>query len=64
MKYHIKVVAQLSKVLRWNKYDQQIEPMYIVREEYMSILGYVDFEKICHVIKYFTQPHRHLSNQC
>ena len=55
MNYHIKVVAQLSKVVKCNKYNQKMESMYIDREEWMNILSYVDFSKLLHVIKYFPE---------
>ena len=55
MKSHIQVVDQFSKVVKWNKDNQQMEPMYIARKEWMNILSYVDFSKLCHVIKYFTE---------
>ena len=55
MNFHIKVMDQLSKFIKWNKYNQQMEPMYISREEWMNILSCVDFFKLCHVIKYFPE---------
>ena len=33
MNSHIKVVDQLSKVVKWNKENQQMEPMHIEREK-------------------------------
>ena len=33
MNSHIKVVVQLSKVVKWNKDNQQIEQMYIAKEK-------------------------------
>ena len=32
-----------------------MEPMYIARDKWMNILSYVDFSKLCHAIKYFTE---------
>ena len=32
MNSHIKVMAQLSKDVNWNKYNQKMKPMYIERE--------------------------------
>ena len=55
MNKHIKVVAQLSKVVKWDKYNQQMEPMYISRLKGKNILSYVDFSKLCHVIKSFPE---------
>ena len=55
MNSHIKVVAQLSKVVKRNKQNQHMEEMYIAREKIKNILSYVDFSKLCHVITYFTK---------
>ena len=53
MDSHIKVVSQFSKVVKWNKYNQQIELIYISRDKWMNILTRVDFSKLCHIIKNF-----------
>ena len=55
MNSHIKVVSQLSKVVKWNKYNQQMEPIYVARETGRNILIYVDFSKICYIIKSFSE---------
>ena len=55
MNSHIKIVAQLSKPVKWKNDNQQMEPRYIKREEWMNIPSYVDFSKLCHVIKYFPE---------
>ena len=52
MNSHIKVVAPLSKVLKWNKENQQMSPMYVAREIGRNILSCVDFSNICYVINY------------
>ena len=46
-------MAKLSKVVKCNKDNQQMEPMYIPIEKWVNILSCVDFSKLCHVIKYF-----------
>ena len=50
---HIKVVDQLSKVLKWNKENQLVKPMYVARERGRNILSYVDLSNIRDVIKSF-----------
>ena len=60
MKSHIQIVDQLSKANVWSKQKQQMELMYNSREDVMNILSYVDFEKLCHVIKYFPQLNQKL----
>ena len=55
MNKHIKVVAQLSKVIKQNKENQPMEPMYVAREIGRNILSYVDFSKICNIMKYFPE---------
>ena len=55
MNFRIKVMDQLSKFIKWNKYNQQMEPMYISREELMNILSCVDFAKLCHIINNFPE---------
>ena len=45
MNKHIKVVYQLSKLVRRNKENQQLEQMYVVIERGGSILSYVGFQK-------------------
>ena len=49
----------MSHVLRvnvWNKYNQQMENIYNTRKKLKNILSYVDFEKLCVVIKIFLSP--------
>ena len=53
MEKHIKVVGQLSKVVKWNKESQIMEPMYVAREKGGDILSYVDFSNISNEIKSF-----------
>ena len=53
MNDHIQIVAQLSKFNAWNKHNQQMEQMYIGREELMNISSCVDFAKLCNVINNF-----------
>ena len=45
MNSHIKVVEQLSKAIKWNKDNQQMEPMYAAREKGKNIFSFVDFQK-------------------
>ena len=45
MNKHIKVVYQLSKLVKRNKENQQLEQMYVVIERGGSILSYVGFQK-------------------
>ena len=33
--------------------EKKMEVMYTSKEKMINILSYVDFEKMCHVIKYF-----------
>ena len=47
-------MSQLSNIVKWNKNSDDMEPMLIVREKRENIIIYVDFSKICHVIKCFT----------
>ena len=55
MNTHIQIVAQLSKVDAWNKENQQMEQIYNARQVLMNILSYVDFARLCVVIKYFPE---------
>ena len=48
-------MAQLSKVVKWNKENQQMEQTDISREKGENILRYVDYSKLCYVITYFTE---------
>ena len=43
MNSHTKVVYQLSKVVNFNKENQQMENWYIAREKGGNILSHVDF---------------------
>ena len=45
MKYSIKFVAHLSKCLKWNKENQQTEPMHVAKEMGRNILSSVDFQR-------------------
>ena len=36
-----------------------MEPMYIAKDKLMNILSYVDFSKLCHVVKYSTEWNKH-----
>ena len=38
-----------------NEKNQLMEPIYVEREKGGTILYYVDFSKICNVIRYFTE---------
>ena len=60
MNSHIQIVAQLSKFNEWNKENQQMEQMYNAREEMMNILSYVDFSKLCNVMKVFTELNQNI----
>ena len=53
MNKHIKVVYQLSKLVKCNKENQQMEKMYVERERGRSILSYVGFSKKVNVITSF-----------
>ena len=55
MNNYIKVVDQLSTFVKWSKENQQMGPMYVERDIGKNILSYVDFSKICYVIKYFSE---------
>ena len=63
MNTHIKVVAQLSKVVKWNKGNQHMEPMHVTKESGRNIFSDVDFSKIRNVIKYFTELNYFLENK-
>ena len=52
-------MTQLSKFNVWNKKNQQIEKCN-AREEMMNILTYVDFAKLCNVIKSFPELNQKL----
>ena len=47
---HTKVLAQLSKVVKWNKENQHIKPMYVERDKGGNVLSCVYFSKKCDVI--------------
>ena len=49
----VKVVTQLSRVVKRNKDNHEMGSMLIAREERKSIISYVYFSRICHVIKCF-----------
>ena len=55
MNSDIKVVSQLSKVVKRNKENQGKEKLYIAREKGKHILSYVDLKKLCHVVTYFPE---------
>ena len=50
---HVKFVSQLSNFLKQNKDSDEMKSMLIAREKKKNIISYVDFSKICHVIKCF-----------
>ena len=39
---HVKVVAQLSRLVKWNKESNETESMLIEREEGKNIISHVD----------------------
>ena len=47
--------VSVIKSRKWNKKNQQMEPMYVAREKGNNILSYVDFSKICYVMKSFPE---------
>ena len=53
MNKHIKVVYQLSKLVKCNKENQQMEQMFVAIERGRSILSYVGFSKKVNVITSF-----------
>ena len=59
----IQIVAQLSKVNVRNKYNQQVEQMYNEREEIINILSYVDFSKLCNIIKFFPESNQKFAKE-
>ena len=61
MNSNIQIVAQLSKFNVWNQHNQQMEQMYNRREELYNISIYVDFAKLCNVIKNFTELNYNLA---
>ena len=63
MNSHINVVDQVSKVVKWNKDNQQMEPMYTAREEWINILSHVDFSKMCHLIQYFPELNQKIGQE-
>ena len=50
MNSHIKVVAQLSKVVKWDKQNLKMKPMYMAGEIRINFLSSVDFTKNCCLI--------------
>ena len=48
---HVKVVDQFSRVVNYNKESDEMESMFIAREEREHIISYIDFSRVCHVIK-------------
>ena len=52
---HVKVLAQLSRVVDWNKESEKIESIFIAGYERENIISYVDFSKICQVINCFPE---------
>ena len=51
---YVKVLSQLSNVLKCNKESDDMESMLTAREKGGNIISYVDFSKFCHVIRCFT----------
>ena len=51
MEKHIKVVSQLSKVVKLGIRGQIMEPMYVPREKGGNILNCDDFSNIYDVVK-------------
>ena len=51
---HVKVVSQLSNILKLNKDIDDIESMLISKGERKNIINYVEYSKICHVIRSFS----------
>ena len=41
------------KKIECKKSDKLMEPMYVSRERGGNVLSYVNFSKICYVMKYF-----------
>ena len=42
---YVKVVSQLSNVVKWNKESDDMESILIAREKGKNIISYVDFSK-------------------
>ena len=63
MNKHIKVVYQLSKLVKCNKENQHMEKMYVKRERGRSILSYVGFSKILNVITSFTELKQNIGEE-
>ena len=53
MNDHLQILAQLSNFNIWDNENQKMEQMHNSREDMMNILSFIDFEKLCHVIKCF-----------
>ena len=51
---YVKVVSWFSIVVKWNKESDDMESMLIAREKGENIISSVDFYKIFHVIRCFT----------
>ena len=63
MSSHVQILAQLSEVNVCNKDKQQMEQIYNAGEYMMNILSYVNFVKLCRVIKYFPKLNKILGNK-
>ena len=50
MLQYVKVVSQLSNVVKWNKESDDMKSMLLSREERENIISYVDYSKFFHVI--------------
>ena len=50
---HVKVVDQLLGFVNWNKESDEMESIFIAREERNNIISYVGFSIIFHVIMCF-----------
>ena len=60
---HVKVVPQVSRVIKWNKESYEMEIMLFAREVRENIISYVDFSIISHVIKCFTYSKKKLKKE-
>ena len=50
-----KSCSSVIKSCKKEQKNQLREPMYVAREKWKNILSYVDFSKICNVIKSFPE---------
>ena len=59
MNSHINVMAHLSKAVKWNKENQQMDQCILL----INILSYVNFSKLCHVIQYFLELNKKIGQE-